>query len=79
MRILVAEDDAILADGPTLIKHGVLTKDQVGRVAQMNGDAIELSAREVSLLEIFLQRARWRAHRHRAGPGLQPREVPRLI
>ena len=46
-----------MAGGPTLLKHGPLTYDQVGRSAQMNGDAIELSAREVSLLEIFLQRA----------------------
>ena len=46
-----------MAGGPTLLKHGALTYDQVGRIAQMNGDAIELSAREVSLLEIFLQRA----------------------
>jgi two-component system OmpR family response regulator len=45
-----------MAGSPTLIKHGVLSYDQVGRVARLNGDAIELSAREVSLLEIFLQR-----------------------
>jgi len=46
-----------MAGSPTLIKHGALSYDQVGRVARLNGDAIELSAREVSLLEIFLQRA----------------------
>ena len=46
-----------MAGGPTLLKHGALTYDQVGRVVRINGDAIELSAREVSLLEIFLQRA----------------------
>jgi len=46
-----------LAGGPTLLRHGALTYDQVGRVARISGDAIELSAREVSLLEIFLQRA----------------------
>jgi two-component system OmpR family response regulator len=91
-----------MAGGPTLLRHGALTYDQVGRVASLNGEPIELSAREVSLLEIFLQRAGRlvskdqrdrglrappaqeagagrRAHRHRAGPGLQPREVPRLI
>jgi two-component system OmpR family response regulator len=45
-----------MAGSPTLIKHGALSYDQVGRVARLNGDAIELSAREVSLLEIFLQR-----------------------
>ena len=36
---------------------GTLTYDQVGRTARISGEAIELSAREVSLLEIFLQRA----------------------
>ena len=46
-----------MAGGPTLLRHGALTYDQVGRTARINGDAIELSAREVSLLEIFLQRA----------------------
>jgi two-component system OmpR family response regulator len=46
-----------MAGSPTLIKHGALSYDQVGRTARLNGDAIELSAREVSLLEIFLQRA----------------------
>jgi two-component system, OmpR family, response regulator len=46
-----------LAGGPTLLRHGALTYDQVGRVARLNGEALELSAREVSLLEIFLQRA----------------------
>src|SRR5258706_710399 len=43
--------------GPTLITHGSLSYDQVGRVASLNGTALELSAREVSLLEIFLKRA----------------------
>ena len=46
-----------MAGGPTLLRHGALTYDQVGRVARLNGEALELSAREVSLLEIFLQRA----------------------
>ena len=46
-----------MAGGPTLLRHGALSYDQVGRVAQLNGETIELSAREVSLLEIFLQRA----------------------
>ncbi len=43
--------------GATLLRHGALSYDQVGRVAQLNGEALELSAREVGLLEIFLQRA----------------------
>jgi two-component system OmpR family response regulator len=46
-----------MAGSPTLLRHGALTYDQVGRVARLNGEPLELSAREVSLLEIFLQRA----------------------
>ena len=46
-----------MAGSPTLLRHGALTYDQVGRVARLNGEALELSAREVSLLEVFLQRA----------------------
>jgi len=46
-----------MAGGPTLLRHGALSYDQVGRTARVNGEPLELSAREVSLLEIFLQRA----------------------
>src|SRR3954471_615874 len=46
-----------MAGSPTLVKHGALTFDQVGRVARLNEEPLELSAREVSLLEVFLQRA----------------------
>ena len=46
-----------MAGSPTLIEHGPLSYDQVGRVARLNGEPIEFSAREISLLEIFLQRA----------------------
>ena len=46
-----------MAGSPTLLRHGALTYDQVGRIARLDGEALELSAREVSLLEIFLQRA----------------------
>jgi two-component system OmpR family response regulator len=46
-----------MAGGSTLLRHGALTYDQVGRVARLSGEPLELSAREVSLLEIFLQRA----------------------
>jgi two-component system OmpR family response regulator len=46
-----------MAGSPTLLRHGALTYDQVGRVARVSGEPLELSAREVSLLEIFLQRA----------------------
>ena len=37
--------------------HGPLSFDQIGHVARLNGEPMELSAREVGLLEIFLQRA----------------------
>ena len=46
-----------MAGGVALISNGALTYDQIGRVARLNGKPIELSAREVNLLEIFLQRA----------------------
>ena len=46
-----------LAGGVALVSNGALTYDQIGRVARLNGKPIELSAREVNLLEIFLQRA----------------------
>ena len=46
-----------MAGGATLISHGPLTFDQIGRIAQLNGKPVELSAREFNLLEIFLQRA----------------------
>jgi two-component system OmpR family response regulator len=40
----------------SLIKHGPLTYDQQGRVATMNGVMVDLSARELGLLEVLLQR-----------------------
>jgi two-component system OmpR family response regulator len=46
-----------MAGGSTLIRHGALTYDQTGRVARLNGEPIELSARELGLLEILLRRA----------------------
>ena len=39
------------------IKHGPLVYDQHGRVATLDGVMVELSARELSLLEVLLQRA----------------------
>jgi two-component system OmpR family response regulator len=39
------------------IKHGPLTYDQAGRVATIDGKMVELSARELGLLEVLLQRA----------------------
>lgn len=40
-----------------VMSHGTLTYDSVGKVATINGQPIELSARELALLEILLQRA----------------------
>lgn len=38
------------------IQCGLLTYDQVGRVASMGGQALDLSAREIGLLEVLLTR-----------------------
>ena len=43
--------------GPTVVKHGPLVYDQVGRSAYINDQMLELSARELGLLEILLARA----------------------
>lgn len=43
--------------GPTILRHGRLAFDQVGRVVTIDDHLVELSAREVGLLEILLQRA----------------------
>ena len=40
----------------TVLRHGPLTLDQVGHVATINDQVIDLSARELGLLEILLQR-----------------------
>ena len=39
------------------IKHGPLEYDQTGRVASIDGKMVELSARELGLLEVLLQRS----------------------
>ena len=39
------------------IRHGPLVYDQAGRVATIDGKMIDLSARELGLLEVLLQRA----------------------
>ena len=44
------------AGGPTLIKHGRLSFDLVGRFAKLDGERLDLSARELALLELFLHR-----------------------
>ena len=41
----------------TSIRHGPLVYDQTGRVATIDGKMVELSARELGLLEVLLQRA----------------------
>src|SRR5512133_725406 len=38
-----------------MLKHGDLTYDTVGKVAEIRGHMLDLSARELALLEIFLQ------------------------
>ena len=42
--------------GATVIKHGPLSYDQVGRSAYINDQMLDLSARELGLLEILLGR-----------------------
>jgi two-component system OmpR family response regulator len=42
--------------GPTVVKHGSLSFDQVGRIASVNDQVLDLSARELGLLEVLLQR-----------------------
>src|SRR4030095_8258636 len=46
-----------LGTASSVIRHGPLTFDATGRVAYINDQLIELSARELSLLEVLLQRA----------------------
>ncbi len=41
----------------TVTRHGDLTYDQVGKVAEIRGKNLDLSARELALLEVLLQRA----------------------
>lgn len=43
--------------GATLMRHGPLAFDQVGRIAYLNDQVVDLSAREVGLLEILLTRS----------------------
>ncbi len=46
-----------LGNGQNLLRHGALSLDTVGRVASINDVALELSGRELGLLETLLQRA----------------------
>ena len=43
--------------GPTVIRHGPLSFDQVGRIAYLNDHMLDLSARELGLLEVLLKRS----------------------
>jgi len=45
---------------PALLRHGGLSYDPVGKVASINGEVVDLSARECTLLEMLVQRTgRW--------------------
>jgi two-component system OmpR family response regulator len=45
---------------PMMFRHGGLSYDPVGKVARINGEIVDLSARESTLLEMLVQRAgRW--------------------
>jgi two-component system OmpR family response regulator len=45
---------------PMLFRHGKLSYDPVGKVARIDGEVVDLSARESTLLEMLVQRAgRW--------------------
>ncbi len=46
-----------LGTASTVLRHGPLSFDSTGRVAYLNDQMVELSARELSLLEVLLQRA----------------------
>jgi two-component system OmpR family response regulator len=46
-----------LGTGQTVLRHGALTLDQVGRVASIDDQPLDLSARELGLLETLLQRS----------------------
>jgi two-component system OmpR family response regulator len=46
-----------LGTASSVLKHGPLTFDATGRVAYLNDQMVELSARELSLLEVLLQRS----------------------
>ena len=44
------------AGGSSVLRHGDLAYDQLGKVATIKGQLLDLSARELTLLEIFMQR-----------------------
>ncbi len=57
---LEARVRALTRRGPSgstvVLTHGHLSFDQVARVARIDGELLELSAREMALLELFMQR-----------------------
>ena len=59
-----------MSGAPTLVRHGRLSFDQVGRVAELDGERLELSARELGLLELFLQRPGQLVHKDQLGDHL---------
>ena len=46
-----------MGSAQTVLHHGALALDQVGRMATLNGKPLELSGRELGLLEILLTRS----------------------
>jgi two-component system OmpR family response regulator len=42
---------------PTLLRHGSLSYDQIGKIACLDEQPLELSARELALLEVLMLRA----------------------
>lgn len=45
------------AGAPTLLRHGSLSYDQIGKIACLDEQPLELSARELALLEVLMLRA----------------------
>lgn len=45
------------ANGSSIVRHGRLRFDQTNRIADVDGQPLDLSARELSLLEVLLQRS----------------------
>jgi two-component system OmpR family response regulator len=45
-----------MAGASPIVRHGRLAFDQVGRFAELDGVRLDLSARELGLIELFLQR-----------------------
>ena len=43
-------------DAAAVMRHGELVYDHAGKVAAVNGQALDLTGRELAILEIFLQR-----------------------